>query len=104
MKLSLGPSTRRLLREALFRGLEVQFAMQRHDVHEIEQLIDEPGQRAIYLRLMANGLEGAGEYPLAWKQYLSLIELDRQHPDVEHLDRTRLTRRDRWIQVRMRPD
>ena len=95
------PNTRELLRDALFDGLRKQFAARRHDVDEIRQLIDGPEERATYLRLMAVGLAGAGEFRPALEHYLKLIELDSDHRQMEPVDKSLSVRRDRWIQVRL---
>jgi len=100
-KIQPDPHTRQLLREALFDGLRVQFDVQRHDVEEIERLIDGPGDRATYLRLMAVGLAGAGEYRSALAHYVKLIELDSHDRGMERVDESLSMRRDRWIQVQL---
>ncbi|MFH1265111.1 MAG: PQQ-binding-like beta-propeller repeat protein [Planctomycetota bacterium] len=91
------PNTRRLLRDALFDGLRVQFAVGRRDVDEIRQLIDQPEEQATFLRLMAVGLAEAGEFRAAWEHYAKLIDLDRDHRGMEQIDKSLSLRRDRWI-------
>jgi outer membrane protein assembly factor BamB/tetratricopeptide (TPR) repeat protein len=92
------PNTRRLLREALLDGLGTQFAVERYDSDEIQRLIETPGQRATYLRLMATGLAEAGQLDPALEHYWKLIELDRDHRDLELVEKSHWVRRDRWIQ------
>ncbi|NQT13932.1 MAG: PQQ-binding-like beta-propeller repeat protein, partial [Planctomycetes bacterium] len=93
--------TRELLREALFDGLRRDFAGRRGDVVEIRQLIEQPDQEATFLRLMAVGLAGAGEHGSALEHYLKLVELDRDHRNMESVGGSLRVRRDRWIQVQL---
>ena len=53
--------TRELLRDSLLEGLRTDFAGYRGKTEEIERLLDDPAQRATYLRLMADGLQKAGQ-------------------------------------------
>ncbi len=100
-ELEPNPRTRGLLRDALLDGLRTQFAAHRDRAAEIERLIDEPSQRATYLRWMALGLADCGEFGAAWEHYQKLIALDSDHPEMERLDPSLSVRRDRWIQVRL---
>jgi len=95
------PETRDLLREVLIDGLRIDFAAHRDRAEEIRQLIDEPAQRATYLRWMAVGLAGAGELRSALEHYLKLIDLDAGRRDMERVDGSLAVRRDRWIQVQL---
>ena len=53
--------TRELLRDALLSGLRDNFAAHRSLAGELEKLLDEPIQKATYLRYMAMGIaEGGG--------------------------------------------
>jgi outer membrane protein assembly factor BamB/tetratricopeptide (TPR) repeat protein len=124
-ELQPAPGTRELLREAVFDGLRKDFSKYRDLVSadgvpatsdqdgrdrlaarggnrlRLEQLIDEPAQQATYIRLMAVGLAGAGEFRPALEHYLKLIELDRDHRDMEPVDPSLAVRRDRWIQAQL---
>ncbi len=93
--------TRQLLREALFDGLRTEFATHRGNVQEIQELIEQPSQRATYLRLMAAGLTDAGEFLPALEHYWKLIDLDCEHRALEPIDASVSVRRDRWIQHRL---
>jgi len=95
------PNTRELLRDALFDGLRTQFAARRHEVDQIQQLIDGPDEQAMYLRLMAVGLAASGEFRPALEHYLKLIDLDSDHRRMEPVDKSLSVRRDRWIQVQL---
>jgi len=91
------PNTRELLRAAWFDGLRLDFAAHRRRVEEIEELIDKPDQRAMFLRLMGVGLQSAGEFTAALESYLELIDLDQDHRGMERVERSLVIRRDRWI-------
>ncbi len=100
-QLSANPRTRNLLRDALLDGLRLDFATHRDRAEEIERLLDEPQQRATYLRLMATGLRQAGERRAALDHYLKLVELDQDHCQLEAVSKSHSVRRDRWIQVQL---
>jgi len=101
LELQPTPNARELLRDALLDGLRNEFAAYRNDSDELERLIDEPKQKATYLRLMATGLENVGEYREALVRYLELIDLDRRNRDMEQVAPSHLVRRDRWIQLQL---
>jgi outer membrane protein assembly factor BamB len=89
--------TRQLLRESLLEGLRSDFAGYRSRTGEIEGLLDDPPQRAAYLRLMAGGLQKAGQRHEAMDQYLRLMELDRGDRGMEVIDHSLSVRRALWI-------
>ncbi len=95
------PRTRDLLRDALLDGLRRQFASHRNRTEEIEKLLDGPQQRATYLRLMATGLQQAGEWSAALDRYTELMDFDPKGSSLDPVEETRLVRRDRWIQARL---
>ena len=95
------PRTKGLLRDALLEGLRTQFAVYRPRVAEIQALLNEPGQQAAYLRVMAEGLQAAGEPLAAFEHYLRLLELDGVGRQLETISRTHSVRRDRWVQARL---
>ena len=64
------PRTRQLLRDALLEGLRSEFAAYRALSAEVERLLDDTAEQAVYLRLMADGLRQAGESATA----LSTVE------------------------------
>ena len=100
-KLSPSISARRALREALFEGLRGEFETYRGRLDEIHPLIDEVSQQATLLRLVATGLEDAGEYEKALDCYRELIELDHDGRRMESIDEGLVLRQDRWIRVQM---
>ena len=100
-KLSPSIYTRRAFREALFEGLRGEFESYRGRLEEIRPLIDDVSQQATLLRLVAMGLEDAGEYAEALDCYRELIELDHDGQRMEPIDEWLALRRDRWIRVQM---
>jgi hypothetical protein len=91
--------TRELLREALLEGLRTNFAVYRRESGEIEKLLEEPAQRATYSRLMAAGLQEAGQWREAFDQYVSLMDVAADDHRMEVVERSLLVRRDRWVQA-----
>lgn len=86
-----------LLREALLDGLRHDFAAYESRAGEIEALLTSPAERAVFLRLMAEGLRASGRLVMACDRYLELIALDQQHPGMEQLTPQHSVRRQRWI-------
>ncbi len=95
------PRSRDLLRDALLDGLRADFAAHRNRGKEIEDLLDSAEQRAQYLRLTAMGLKQAGEWQAALDRYLELVDLDPDKLPIETLSKSRMVRRDRWIQAEL---
>ena len=93
--------TRELLRDALLTGLRDDFAAHRSMAGEVEQLLDNPAQRATYLRCLAAGFHAAGDWRQAVEYYLKLVDLEDAKPALEKIDRSYLVRRDRWVQARL---
>lgn len=101
LALAQNPSVRSLLRDALLEGLRTDFAAYLPATEEIQRLLDEPRQEALFQRLMAAGFERAKQFQPALDRYLKLIDLDRQQRDLEAVDKSHSVRRDRWIEVRL---
>ncbi len=95
------PRTGELLREALFEGLRNDFARQRSDLADIESLLDNPAQRATYLRLMAAGLQQADQPLAAFDQYRQLIDLSGDRRPRDAIDQNWSVRRDRYVQAQL---
>ncbi len=93
--------TRELLVDALLEGLRNNFAAQRKNAAELEQLIDQPAQRLAYLRQLAAGLQQVGETMPAFRTYLDIIALKPTGNELESLDGALSARRDRWVQARI---
>lgn len=100
-ELDADPRTRTLLRDALLEGLRSQFAAHRDRTKEIESLLDEPQQWATYLRLMATGLQDAGESEAALDHYLKLMDLDQDHRVMERMTKAYTVRLDRWVRAQL---
>ena len=82
------------MRESLLNGLQTEFAAYRGRTEEIERLLDDTSQRAVYLRLMADGLQQARKWRPSLDHYLRLIELDRGNRGMEVMDRSLVVRHD----------
>jgi len=95
------PRTRVMLREALLEGLEREFAAHRGRAEQIEPLLDGSAQRVRYLRLMAVGLQHAGEWRASLDCCLKLIDLDPKDRTLDTLSGMHSVRRDRWVQARL---
>ena len=87
--------------EALVEGLEHDFPAFEPTAAEARELAVDAGQRGRLLRTLAEGYHAAGRWEDAWREYLHLVDFDRDHPGLEQLTRTRLVRRDRWIRARI---
>ena len=95
------PRSRELLRDALLDGLRCDFAAHQKYAGEVERLLDDSTQRAVFLRLMAAGLQQLGQWQAALEQLLKLADLDDAKRPMETLDHAYRVRRDRWIQGRL---
>jgi outer membrane protein assembly factor BamB/tetratricopeptide (TPR) repeat protein len=100
-QLDADPHTRILLRDTLLDGLRTDFAAYRHQSDEAARLLDDPGERAIFLRLMADGLRQAGEWAPAWESYQKLVDLEPDALPLDPIDTVLTVRRDRWFQGRL---
>lgn len=90
--------TRELLRDSLLDGLRTEFAVYRDEGKDVERLLDDPMQRAMYLRLMADGLRQAGEWSPAFDYYEKLIDLEPDRLPLDQISKNLTVRRDRWFQ------
>jgi outer membrane protein assembly factor BamB/tetratricopeptide (TPR) repeat protein len=95
------PHSRELLRDALFEGLQQEFAAYRGQTAEIERLLEDSSQRGDYLRLMIAGLHQSGDPAAAFEQCQKLIDLDTDTPPLETAGKSLSVRRDRWIQAQV---
>ncbi|NQU23231.1 MAG: PQQ-binding-like beta-propeller repeat protein [Candidatus Nealsonbacteria bacterium] len=95
------PRTRVMLRDALLEGLHREFAAHRGRAEQIEKLLDSTAQRAAYLRLMAAGLQHAGEWQGSLEFYLKLIDLDSKDRTLDAISGVHSVRRDRCVQARL---
>jgi len=65
-------------------------------------LVDQPQQRGAYLRLLAAGLQAAGEEFPAFDAYMRLVDAETQRSELERVDHVLSVRKDRWVQARLR--
>ena len=101
--LAVAPSarTRALLVDALLEGLRRDFKARRDQIPEIESLIEQPAQQEAYARLLANGLEEAGEYWPAFGAYLKAAGNGKSFEQLERVESALAVRHDRWIQAHL---
>jgi outer membrane protein assembly factor BamB len=101
---------RAALLQALLTALQDDFAGSLPLASELEGLIEQPGQRGEFYRLMAVGLRDAGRTDDALEYFLKLAELDHEQlaldSDVSRHELVRVdgqlrVRRDRWIRVNL---
>ena len=85
-ELDADPRTRDLLRDSLLEGLRTDFAAYRGRGDEVERLVDDPSQHAVYLRLMADGLRQAGEWAPAFDYYQKLVDLEPEALPLDQVD------------------
>lgn len=95
------PHARQLLRDSLLEGLQREFAAYRGQTAEIETLLDDPSQQAVYFRLMAVGLRRSGDVSGAFEHCEKLMELEPDALPLEAVDKSLRVRRDRWIQAQL---
>jgi tetratricopeptide (TPR) repeat protein len=102
-------SIRSLLVTSLLSALHEDFASYRQFADDLERLIDQPARRAEYYRLMAVGLQDAGEPTPALEYFIKLATfetsplrrgIDASEVLVEVEPQLRV-RRDRWIKSQL---
>jgi outer membrane protein assembly factor BamB len=103
-------SIRASLVTALMAALRSDFASNTALAGELESLLDQPGQRAEFYRLMASGLRQANDVNGAVDYFLKLAvataassseEADEDRVDMVRIDSDLRVRRDRWIGVNL---
>jgi tetratricopeptide (TPR) repeat protein len=95
------PHARELLVAALIEGLRTDFAAYRGRVGEIEGFVTDPQQQRRFRRLYAQGLQDAGEYEAAFRQFLQFAASIPQSPDLERISPDWSVREDRWSRGRL---
>jgi outer membrane protein assembly factor BamB len=93
-------TTREQLVESLLEGLRVDFAAHRGRLTELDGLIEQKQHRLTYWRVMALGLQKAGEISPAFEAYLQLADADAS-AGLDAIDASLGVRRDRWIRVQL---
>ncbi len=91
------PRTREMLRDSLMAGMQTDFAAYRDRASEVERLLDDPAQRAAYLRLMAEGLRKDGHWVDAFSYCQKLIDLEPAERPLDKISSTHSARCDRWL-------
>lgn len=92
---------REMLASTLIEGLRVDFANYRDAADEIDRLVDDPAQRATFLRLLADGLRRSGDILAAFETYLRFAGEEIREQLREGDGGQRLVQSDHWVRVRM---
>ena len=94
-------ATRALLVDTLLDALNDDFATSGDLAAEVEELIDQPLQRAEYLRLMTAGLQSVGKTTEAFATCLKLIADMGHDTHMEKVESGLRLRRDRWVYAQL---
>lgn len=92
---------RPILAAALLERFRHDFAAYRTLGPEIEKLLDDPQQRADYLRLTGAGLLRVGERKAAFAEYLKLAGNGQAAFTLEKMSDDLSVRSDRWVRARL---
>jgi outer membrane protein assembly factor BamB len=85
----------------LLGGLRADFAAYRKYEQDLRQIIDDPNQKATFYRLLADGLNAAGDAPGAYEALLDLAASDVAGPEHVFAGSDRLVRSDRLDRARL---
>lgn len=100
-------TTKEVLVQTLLGSLRDNFSANGQLARELESLIEQPEQRAQFLRLVAEGYRELGDHDKSFHMYLKLAKLSHQRAltkldqtpiDMEQVSRHLRVRRERWIQ------
>lgn len=91
---------RALLRETLMEGLRLDFNAYSGSVRELGNLIETADQQFRFRRVLAEGLQAAGQFKSAFAQYLELI-VDTDEQQLVQLGQSHAIRGDRWVAPRV---
>jgi outer membrane protein assembly factor BamB/tetratricopeptide (TPR) repeat protein len=89
---------RDLFIEALTAGLTSDFGKHRQELRDLEQLVKLDSERAMFLRVVAGGLQAAGEPLAALDAYVKLSTLEPAEEELEEVDSQWSVLRSRWVQ------
>lgn len=93
--------TRELLVDGMLESLRLDFAQHRALAPEIERLAEQPAHHAKLARLLASGLQQAGEISAAFEAYLRMVDLKSDPQPSERVESGLSVRRDRWVRARL---
>jgi outer membrane protein assembly factor BamB/tetratricopeptide (TPR) repeat protein len=93
------PFNRDLLIECLSAGLTKDFNHYRDALHDLEDLVKLDRERAVFLRLLAAGLQKSGETLGALDAYLKLAMLEAPAEELEEIDPRLSVQRMRWLRA-----
>jgi outer membrane protein assembly factor BamB/tetratricopeptide (TPR) repeat protein len=94
---------RDLFIEALTAGLTSDFGKHRQELRDLEQLVKLDSERAMFLRVVAGGLQAAGEPLAALDAYVKLSTLEPAEEELEEVDSQWSVLRSRWVQSQFAP-
>lgn len=92
---------RSMLRDALLEGLRRNFSLHQADSAEVERLLDDSKQRAVYLRVMALGLQQTGQWRAALEHLRTMIDLDDNRRQLDPVSPALSVRRSLWFQEQL---
>ena len=95
------PRIRRLIVSTLLEAMRLDFDGQDTATAEIEKLVTEPAQRAVFLRLYAEGLHRAGRVMEAYDRYVEMADLASEQSKLERIDSKLSVRMDCWVRSRL---
>lgn len=95
-------AVRELLVDGLLEHLKSHFKNRQEVSRELARLIDQPGEKIRYLRIVAEGLERAGDSAGAMDNYFQLVELAGDGSLPVSADPAHQARLDRWLAARLK--
>ncbi|MBA3312647.1 MAG: PQQ-binding-like beta-propeller repeat protein [Planctomycetota bacterium] len=96
------PDAKRLYVHVLLEGLRANFAKYRKYERDLLAIVDDPDQKADFVRVFAAGLHSSGEHGAAFDAYLRLASDDAGEPGYSTTPDGRLVRADCLDRVRVR--
>ena len=91
--------TRELLVQSLLLALQSDFAANQDAAEQLESLIDQPEQRVMLLRLIAEGQQKSYQHLEAFESYLKLVNLELGDSELFVINSKLSVRNDRYIQA-----
>ncbi len=101
-QIDASPFNRDLLVEVLTAGLTTDFQKHKGAVDDLEHLVQLDHERAVFLRVLASGLQKNGNTLAALNAFLKLGALEPQSEDPEEIDPSFAVTRSAWIRAQFR--
>jgi outer membrane protein assembly factor BamB/tetratricopeptide (TPR) repeat protein len=98
-KSSTDPWNRELLFQTLLAGVAQDFTKHRDVLPDLEELVQDDHQRGMYLRVLAAGLQQAGDISGALDADLKLAALELPSDELEELNAKLSVYRPRWVRA-----